>query len=120
MRMGALVDQHAVHRGPEVGAVVEVEAAQVELVGLAFAAMLADDQAGNGFEHFAGPVHRACLELLLRDDAGVGRLRDAELAGARGLDADRVQGLFLRCRRWRRRVQAQQGRGDCSQAAAAV
>jgi hypothetical protein len=35
--MAALVDRHAVHCGAQVGTVIEVEAAQVELVGLAFA-----------------------------------------------------------------------------------
>ena len=48
------VDRHAVHVGREVGAVVEVEAAQEVLVGLAVAAVLRDDQPGHDLEHFAG------------------------------------------------------------------
>jgi hypothetical protein len=59
MRVAALVDRHAVHRGAQVGAVIEVEAAQVELIGLALAAMLADDQARHRFQHFAGTIHGA-------------------------------------------------------------
>ena len=37
MAMAALVDEHAVYRSAQFGAVVEIEAAQVEPVGLTFA-----------------------------------------------------------------------------------
>jgi hypothetical protein len=81
--------------------------------------VLADDQAGNGFQHFAGTVDGAGFELLLRDDAGIRRVGDAKLAAAGGLDADRVQGLFLRaCQRRDRR--AKKGSGDCSKAERAI
>ena len=71
MRVGALVDEHAVHRRAQVGPVVEVEAAQVELVRLALAAVLADDQPGNRLKHFSGPVNRSRFELLLRHQARI-------------------------------------------------
>ena len=84
--VAALVDGHLVDGGAQVRAVIEVEAAQVELVGLAFAAMLADDQPRHGFEQFAGPVAGACVELLLRDAARVGRIGHAQLVQARTVD----------------------------------
>ena len=37
MAMAALVDEHVVYRSAQFGAVVEIEAAQLELVGLTFA-----------------------------------------------------------------------------------
>ena len=51
-------------RGGEVGAVVEVEAAQEILVGLAVAAVLGDDEARHDLEHFAGAQDGAILQLL--------------------------------------------------------
>jgi hypothetical protein len=77
MRVAALVDRHAVHRGAQVGAVIEVEAAQVELIGLALAAMLADHQTRHRFQHFAGTVHGARRQFLLRDRAGAGGIGHA-------------------------------------------
>ena len=70
--MAALVDQHAVDGGAQVGAMVEVETAQVKLVGLALTAVLADHQAGRGFQQFARSVGRARFKLLLCDGADVG------------------------------------------------
>ena len=67
--MRSLVHQHAVHRRTQVGAVIEIEATQVELVGLALAAVLADDQARHRFQQLAGPIDRARFKLLLRDGA---------------------------------------------------
>ena len=43
----------------EIGAVVEVEAAEKVLVGLALAAVLGDDQPRYGLEDLTGAVHRA-------------------------------------------------------------
>ena len=45
--MGRHVDGHAVDLDGEIGAVVEIEAAQKILVGFAFAGMLGDDQPGT-------------------------------------------------------------------------
>ena len=74
-------------RRREVGAVIEVEAAQVVLVGLALAAVLADDDAGHGLEHLAGPRHRARASSW----------RDGDCALARGLrHADEVLRRTLR------------------------
>ena len=80
MRVRPHIDRHAVHAGREIGAVVEVEAAQVILVGLARAAVLRDDHAGNGLDDFARPEQRAQRELLVADHALVGGSGDADEA----------------------------------------
>gem|GEM_PF-4796407 len=84
--VAALVDRHAVDPGREVGAVVEVEAAQVELVGLAFAAVLAGDQSGRDFEQLAGAIGDAAGQVLRAGTAGAGRIGDPELGGAGAFD----------------------------------
>ncbi|MPM96483.1 hypothetical protein SDC9_143646 [bioreactor metagenome] len=48
------VDRHAADRGGEIGTVIEVEAAQEVLVGLAVAGMLRHDQAGHHLQRLAG------------------------------------------------------------------
>ena len=73
--MGAHVDRHAVDRDGEIGAVVEVEAAQEILVRFAFAAVLGDDQAGRRFQHFAGARGGLCGDTR----AGAGLLAGAVL-----------------------------------------
>ena len=73
--VGRHVDRHAVDRGGEVGAVIEVDAAQVVLVRFALAAVLGDDQAGDAFQQLARSQKRPVLELLRRNGAfgrGVG------------------------------------------------
>ena len=54
VRMREHVNRDAVYLGQEIGAVIEIETAQVILAGLAFAAMLRGDQAGHGFQDFTG------------------------------------------------------------------
>jgi len=48
------IERDVVEAGREIGAVVEVEAAQEVLVGLTAAAVLRRDQAGHGLEHLRG------------------------------------------------------------------
>ena len=95
MRVGSLIDQHAVDRRSQVRAVVEVEAAQVKLIRLALAAVLADDEPGNRLQNFAGAVDSSRFQLLLRHQTLIGRFGDAELAVARCLDGDRGKGFFV-------------------------
>jgi hypothetical protein len=57
------VQGHAGERGGEVRPVIEVEPAQVVLVGLALSAVLAGDEPGHRFEHFRGAHDRPRLEL---------------------------------------------------------
>ena len=84
------VHRHAGHRGGEVGAVIEVEPAQVVLVGLAFAAVLADDHARDGLEHLGRAHHRTGVELAGGDRALAGRLGDPDQVLGRPLDVGEV------------------------------
>ena len=93
------VHRHARDRRREVGAVIEVEAAQVVPVGLALAAVLADDDARNGFEDFAGPHDWARLELACGDRALAGGLRDSdEILRRRGHVGEVGEGRLARHR----------------------
>ena len=78
MRVRRHVHRHAGERRREVGAVIEVEAAQVVLIRLALPAVLTDHDAWHRFEHLSGPHHRARVELPRRDRALARRLRDAD------------------------------------------
>ena len=62
---------------------VEVEAAQEILVGLALAAVLGDDQAGRGLEHLAGPDDRPGVQRLA-GDALLARRSVGSASSARG------------------------------------
>src|SRR5262249_3026417 len=64
--------------GGEVGAVVEVVAAQKELVGLAFAGMLRGDHAGHALEELARPQQRPALDVLTGERALAGRVGHAD------------------------------------------
>ena len=88
--VGRHVDRHAGDGRGEVGAVVEVEPAQVVLVGLSLAAVLADDQPGYGLEHLGRAHHRAGVELTGGDRALAGRLGDPDQVLRRPLDVGEV------------------------------
>ena len=66
VRVGAHVDRHVVDGDRQVGAVVEIVAAQEILVGFALAAVLRHDQARHGFEHFARARDRPRVEFRRR------------------------------------------------------
>ena len=51
VRMRAHVDRHVVDEDRQIGAVVEIVAAEEILVGFALAAVLRDDQPGHGFQY---------------------------------------------------------------------
>ena len=78
MTVSRQVDRHAGNRCREVRPVIEVEPAEVVLIRLAFAAVLADDDAGHGFEDFARAHHRPRVELSAGNCALARGLRDAE------------------------------------------
>ncbi len=69
MRVRGKVDGHAGDGRLEIGAVIELKAAQIILVGFAFAAMLADEKAGNRLENLAGAQDGARFDLLAVDRA---------------------------------------------------
>ena len=50
VRMGGEIDGHTVYLREKVGAVIEIEATQVILVGLPFTTMLTDDETGHRFQ----------------------------------------------------------------------
>jgi CopG family transcriptional regulator, nickel-responsive regulator len=95
----AHVDGHAVDGDGEVGAVVQVEAAQEVLVGLALAAVLGDDEAGRGLQQFPRAVDGAGLELGGQHHALARRLRLADSIGGRVDRLDRVRSRARRLRR---------------------
>jgi len=67
--VGRDIARHAAELGGEIGAVVEVEAAQEILVGLAVAGMLRDDQARHHFERLAGAQDGHRRQALAGDHA---------------------------------------------------
>src|SRR5258708_13273909 len=64
---GTHVGRQVVDRDGQIGAVVEIEAAQEILVGLAVAAVLGDDQAGYDFKCFRRPGKRPRGDFLAAD-----------------------------------------------------
>ena len=61
--IGRQIDRDVVPEYRQVGAMVEIVAAQIILVGLARAGMLNDGEAGRRFEDFRIRCHRAGIEL---------------------------------------------------------
>ena len=90
VRMGPRrrVHRHTGDAGGKVGAVVEVEAAQVILVRLALSAMLARDESGYCLEHRSRSEDRTRLELPCGDGSLSRRRRDADQVLGRVLDVD--------------------------------
>ena len=85
------VDRHALDPGLEVGAVVEIEAADEILVGLAVTRVLGDDHAGHGLEQLAFAGDRAAPQVRRADPALRGRAGDPDqIVGAAG-DGERIE-----------------------------
>jgi hypothetical protein len=84
MGMGAHVDGHVVDGDREIGAVVEIEAAQEILIGFTLAAVLRHGQPESGLQDFAGACDRARVEVVAGPDDGVSE------AGRRGPAAGRT------------------------------
>jgi hypothetical protein len=85
------VHGNAIDAGGQVGAVIQVEAAQEILVGLAIARVLSDHESGNGFEQLAGAHHGTRLELRARDRALSRRLDATDEAASLCRDHDLVE-----------------------------
>jgi hypothetical protein len=115
VRVGGHVERHAFDPGREVGAVVEVEAAQEILVGLAVARMLRDHAARHRLQHFAGAQQRQVGEALAAHPALRGRVRGADTVVVVGGDRDllRARGGLRRRRLGRAcRLRAREGAGQ--------
>ena len=92
MGVAAHVDRNAVDGGREVRAVVEIEAPQIVLVGLAAAGVGGDDHAGDGFQQLPLPQERTLQQLLAADHPAAGGQVAADgLRATRG-DDDALDG----------------------------
>ena len=111
--VGGHVHRHAVEEGGEVGAVVEIEAAQVVLVGFAVAAVLRDDDAGHELQHLGGAQGGAALDELGRDRALAGRGAAAHGVVVVAFDDDFSE---LALGRMGQGVQGDAGQGQAQQA----
>ena len=80
------IDWHAGDRARKVGSVIEIEAAEVVLIGFAFSAVLTDHDARYRFQHLAGPHDRPRIELSRGDRPLTGGLGDAHQILRRVLD----------------------------------
>nr|WP_243453531.1 hypothetical protein [Polymorphobacter multimanifer] len=69
MAVAAIVERHAIEECSEVGAVIEVEAAQEILIGLAAARMLGRNEAGHNLKQFPGALQRTSIEIGAADPA---------------------------------------------------
>jgi hypothetical protein len=94
--VGAEVHRHVIDGEAEVGPVVEVEAAQEVLVGLAPARMLGGDQSGRGLEDLARAQQRADLDVGPGDAALAGRAGGADAPLAAAEDEDRAGNRLVR------------------------
>ena len=101
MSMGAHIDRHVVDPDRQVGAVIEIVAAQEILVGFALAAVLRHDQAGHGLQDFPGARDRTRVELLAGQPSS-GSPCSAGPAGPAG-DIRRARWSY-RCRRLGRTI----------------
>ena len=74
MAMGPQIPRDAVHIGSEIGAVIEIEAAQEVLVGLAAAGMLGGNQARHNFQQFSNPQQGSNGQVSAPDGTLAGRI----------------------------------------------
>ena len=91
MCVGRHVHRHPRNRRREVGAVIEVEAAQEILIGLPFAAVLGDDQTRYRLEHLAVAHQRPFVNLPGRNRALTRGLRDPDQVLFRILDVREIR-----------------------------
>ena len=61
--MAAQVQRHVIHKGREVGAVVQIEPAHEVLIGLTAARVLRDDQTRNRLQDLARTKERTLPQL---------------------------------------------------------
>ncbi len=85
------VHRNAIDAGGQIGAVIEVEAAQEILIGFAIARVLSDHESGHGFEQLAGTHHGTRLELRARNRALSRRLDATDQAATLCRDHDLVE-----------------------------
>ena len=79
MPVAAHVDRCAIDMASQIGAMIQVEAAQEELVSLARAAVLGGDQPGHRFGQFADPRPGPVLEVAIAHRSFARGVRDSGL-----------------------------------------
>ncbi len=102
------VHRHAVHAGLQIGAVIEVEAAQKVLIRFAAAAVLSNDQPRHDFQQLTGAQHGSQVELLRGRNADRRRRRIAAEALELARDDDFLEPLSRRRNAARQRERRQQ------------
>ena len=85
------IGRHAHHRRREIAAMVEIEAAQEVLVGLAVAGVLGNDHAGDGFQRFCRPQQGAVGQLPAADGPFGGAVGNAGQVLFAAADGDLLQ-----------------------------
>ena len=75
MRVCRLVDRHAIDKGTQIGAMVQIIAAQQELIGFAFATVARDLQPGHRFEQLSHSECRVQGKFVINNDAFAGTAR---------------------------------------------
>ena len=91
--MGGHVDGQAIHLQGQVGAVVQIEAAQEVLIALAFAAVLRGDQAGHQLQQLGGAGEGPLLQLCAEDIALGGGQRIARQHLVAAVDGNLLDGV---------------------------
>jgi hypothetical protein len=90
MPVAAHVDRRPVNEARQISAMIEVEAAQEILIGLAFARMLGGDEAGDVFGKFGDARDRAVLEIGISDYPFGAAGRRADQRGGAAIDDNRI------------------------------
>jgi len=80
MRVRRQVERHVVEEHGEIGAMIQIEAAQKILVGLAAACVLSDDDTGHCLQNFTRAQNRAIRDFLGAHGPLRGRGRNANRA----------------------------------------
>jgi hypothetical protein len=111
MRVGRHVGRHAVDKGREIGAVIEIEAAQEVLVRLAAPAVLRDDDAGHEFEHFGRTQRGPAFDQPRIDAPLTGGIGRADRVVVVSFHDDRIEMM----RRRRRIMRPPHARGGTQQ-----
>jgi hypothetical protein len=110
--VGADVHLHAVDVGREVGPVIEVEAAQEVLVGLAAARMLRGDHPRYRLQQFGGAQQRSHEQVAAADRPLARGVGDADL-GLAAAEDDHIRGDRALCRSAVGRGHRRRCRGSC-------
>ena len=88
VRVRAHVDRHAIDKGRQIGAVIEIDAAQEVLIGFPLSAVDRDHETGHGFQQLGRPKRGELQQFLAQDDSFAGRRGDADQLGTTRRDDD--------------------------------